>query len=82
MCEDFCGTAKLCREWLRLDTAEERSACGVDNDDEVLRHARALLARCDSEDRRRIRLFSLDVLSAVSDELEEQFEIVCALNHR
>src|ERR1700733_13003744 len=54
--EDFCGTAILCRQWVQRHV--ERSAIGLDIDQDVLSYARSL---CPSD---RIQLIQVNVLEA------------------
>ncbi|MGQ9660196.1 MAG: class I SAM-dependent methyltransferase [Thermochromatium sp.] len=75
LCEDFCGTAAICAEWVRR--RPDNWAWGVDLDLEALdwgrgRHLQSLTA----EQRARIRLIHGDVLSAATPVTE----IVLALN--
>ncbi|KAJ1928718.1 hypothetical protein IWQ60_001818 [Tieghemiomyces parasiticus] len=63
--EDFCGTAVLCKEWVRHHVAHE--AVGVDIDPEVIRYARNHTFQ-DATDAAKVRLVIGDVLT-VDDQL-------------
>jgi cyclopropane fatty-acyl-phospholipid synthase-like methyltransferase len=60
--EDFCGTAAICREWVRRDAAN--TALGLDLDPAVLAWAEAHnLPALEAAQRRRVRLRQADVLT-------------------
>ncbi len=61
--EDFCGTARMCREWVRR--RETNIAIGVDLDAEVLDWGRVHNVKpLDTAQQLRIKLLEADVLSA------------------
>ncbi len=73
--EDFCGTAKLCCEWVKRD--RDRRATGIDLDARVLawgeRHNRApLRAAAD-----RVTLLNANVL----DSTGAKYDVICAYNY-
>ncbi|WP_246156137.1 methyltransferase domain-containing protein [Thiohalocapsa marina] len=73
--EDFCGTAAVCREWVRRDP--NNHAVGIDLDPEVLDWARAeALARLAPEAGNRVRLQCADVRRCQTPGMD----IVAAMN--
>ncbi len=73
--EDFCGTASAACEWVR--THPERTAIGVDNDEETLEWGRAnRVGRLPEADRPRVQLLHADVLTVET----EPVDIVGAFN--
>ena len=64
--EDFCGTALVCREWVKRHP--EGVAIGIDLDTEVLDWARARLEdKLDDDQRARITLLQEDVRTAATE---------------
>lgn len=60
--EDFCGTASLCAEWVKVDPKHQ--AFGVDLDPEPLEYGRTnYLSRLKAEQRNRVELLEKNVLS-------------------
>jgi SAM-dependent methyltransferase len=75
MREDFCGTANVCREWVKR--SPKNHAIGVDLDEEVLAWGEAnTLAILEPEARERITLLRENVLDAVTD----QVDLISAMN--
>ena len=73
--EDFCGTAALCREWVRR--RKTNRATGVDIDPEVLAWGRAHnLSRLDAGQAQRLDLRQEDVLGVEAGGQD----VICALN--
>lgn len=73
--EDFCGTARMCCEWVR--GRPENRAIGVDFDPEVLEWSRANhMAALDDDQRARVTLLQDDVRSVRT----EPVDIVLAMN--
>ena len=73
--EDFCGTAKMCCEWVRQHP--KNTAAGVDIDPEVLSWGRNNnLAKLKKNQRKRIKLIEKDVLKAKT----KKAEIIVAMN--
>ncbi len=73
--EDFCGTAKMCCEW--VSQRGDNRAFGVDIDPEVLEWGRQHnLGKLDADVRQRITLLEENVLTAVS----EPAQVVMAMN--
>lgn len=73
--EDFCGTAKMCCEWVR--GRPDNQAVGVDFDPEVLDWSRNNhIAGLESEQRARVTLLQNDVRSVKTDPVD----IVLAMN--
>lgn len=73
--EDFCGTAALCREWVRR--RKTNRAAGVDIDPEVLAWGRAHnLSRLDVGQAQRLDLRQEDVLGVDAGGQD----VICALN--
>jgi hypothetical protein len=77
--EDFCGTALLCREWLKRG-GPNREAIGVDLDAQVLDYARRVTFQ-DQQDNARLRLVHADVLSNLDDIDQCAVDLLCALNY-
>jgi SAM-dependent methyltransferase len=83
LAEDFCGTAALCREWVRRDPAHR--ALGIDNDPEVLAWAeRAVITALDAEQQARLRLIRADVMGLAAEgpggATHEPVDLVLAMN--
>ncbi len=72
--EDFCGTAKLCAEWVESDP--RRSAVGVDLDEATLAWAMDNNIAPLEEDATRVELRKQDVL----EESSGRFDVVAAFN--
>jgi SAM-dependent methyltransferase len=67
--EDFCGTAAVCREWVKR--RKRNTAIGVDIDSEVLDWARNRIATSlDEEQTARIRLVQEDVLKVETEPVD------------
>lgn len=66
--EDFCGTAALCRDWVKR--GKERTAEGVDLDGEVLEWGRAKNIEPLGEEAARVTLVQANVLDAVRPKTE------------
>ena len=74
--EDFCGTARMCCEWVRR--RKRNRAYGIDLDPEVLAWARRHnLGRLDTDQRARVVLLEQDVLEA---DTPEPPDLVLAMN--
>ena len=74
--EDFCGTALLCKEWVKRSPL--RSAIGVDLDQSVLHYAQRHIRETDPSTMDQITLFHGDVLSI---EKVPSADIIAALNY-
>lgn len=60
--EDFCGSAALCREWVRSDPDPSSRALGVDADPAAILAATDRLARLNPDARSRVELLLADAL--------------------
>lgn len=76
LCEDFCGTAMLCADWVKLAPAGKRTATGIDLDPSVLAWGTEHNLEPLGEARKRIQLVCADVRSPRSG----TFDLVVALN--
>jgi hypothetical protein len=73
--EDFCGTAALCCEWVRMHG--DNRAVGVDIDREVLDYCRQNhFPKLDADQRDRVELRLANVL----DDPSSGFDVTCAFN--
>jgi SAM-dependent methyltransferase len=72
--EDFCGTALVCREWVRRH--RDMRAIGVDLDAEVLSWAERAAAELTPSQRSRLQLLQADVRAAPT----EPADVVLAMN--
>lgn len=73
--EDFCGTARMCREW--VSRRKSNTAIGVDLDSEVLEWGRQHnIKPLDPSQQLRVRLIEEDVLTAETDPVD----VVMAMN--
>jgi cyclopropane fatty-acyl-phospholipid synthase-like methyltransferase len=73
--EDFCGTAKLCSEWVRRGGT--RTAVGLDIDVPTLAWARQHnIGPLKPDEKRRVELKNRDVLVGTA----QQFEVIVAFN--
>ena len=73
--EDFCGTAKMCCEW--VSKRDKNTAVGVDIDPEVLAWGKKHnLGKLKSDARKRIKLLQEDVLKAKT----KPSQVVLAMN--
>ena len=73
--EDFCGTSKMCCEWVRK--RGKNTAVGVDIDPEVLSWGKKHnLGKLKSDARKRIKLLQEDVLKAKT----KPAQVVLAMN--
>ena len=73
--EDFCGTAKLCADWVKEENT--RMAVGVDFDAPTLDWAMTHnIAPLDTDAKSRVRLLRSDVLDCD----EKGFDVICAFN--
>lgn len=75
--EDFCGTAVLCKEWLKKNVM--RSAIGIDLDHNVLQYAKA--STFDGEPPQTMRFLESDVMDVVPGEDVPRADILVALNY-
>lgn len=61
--EDFCGTFKICCEWVKLNA--KNLACGVDIDPEPLSYGKKKhLAELSASQQERVQIFKKDVMSS------------------
>lgn len=72
--EDFCGTAKLCADWVKSD--KQRSAIGLDLDEDTLAFAKKHNIEPLGEDASRVQLLHRDVLDGIS----RKSQVVIAFN--
>lgn len=73
--EDFCGTFALCCEWVKHD--ETAQARGLDIDADPINYGtKKYLAELDEEQRSRVQVRQLDVMSPRAP----QADIICAFN--
>jgi len=74
--EDFCGTFKLCCEWVKL--REEHKAIGLDLDPEPLAYGREkYFPKLDTDEQSRLQAFEQNVLTA---KLKTPADIAVAVN--
>lgn len=75
MREDFCGTAGISCEWVKL--SKKNRAVGIDLDPETLRYAKTVnMAKLSSEEKKRISLLKQNVLKPT----KEKFDWIGAYN--
>lgn len=72
--EDFCGTALLCKEFVRRNP--ERKATGLDLDPSVLAWSKKHNIQPDTDEAKRVTLLQRNVLEGT----REKFDVACALN--
>jgi len=72
--EDFCGTAKLCVEWVK--SAPERSAVGLDLDEPTLAWATRHNVSTLAENQKRVQLLKRNVL----EDIPSKADVIVAFN--